>query len=223
MRDVEELRADVMRPKRLCVAIIPCKMTSKRLPRKNLRLVAGIPMVLHALMKAKSCPFIDMVVVSTDNVEELQKELPQLKSSLFEDVYLVQRSGALCQPETPIYLIVQDALQILARARVIDRSITHLVMLQPNVPTLPHEAVDLLVEAVVVKNYNVARHFNTSGAMTGGCDAYKFPAFQSAQLMDTYNFGFMSPDLEIHTEEDLVMAEQVFKMREVEANDHGPT
>jgi len=213
LRSANELSRQVLSPKRLCIAVIPCKLVSHRLPKKNLQLVAGVPMVLHAVMKAKSCPFIDMVVVTTDDVETFQREVPAIKSKLFEDVYLIQRSGNACNPETPVYLVVRDAIQLLSLSGTISRTPTHLVMLQPNVPTLPQEAVDILVEAVVEKGFNVARHFDTSGAMTGGCDAYKFPAFQSVQLMDTYNFAFLSTDLEIHTAEDLAFAEKVFTMR----------
>lgn len=214
MKPAAELLRSVLSPERLCVAVIPCKMSSVRLKKKNVRQVGGVPMVLHTVVKALACPHVDLVVVSTDDSDLLQEEVPQFKSSLFDDSYIIQRSGPACHPDAVVYSIVQDALQLLGLHGVIKQTITHLVMMQPNVPTLPQVVVDRLVKAVVEEDYNVARHFNTSGAMTGGCDAYKFAAFQSVQLMDAYNFAVWTADAEIHTEEDLIMAEQVFKMRE---------
>jgi len=213
VRPVAELLRSVLSPERLCVAVIPCKLSSARLSKKNVRQIGGVPMVLHAVVKALSCPYVDLVVVSTDDATLLQEEVPQFKSSLFDASYIIQRSGPACHPDAVVYSIVQDALQLLGLHGIIKQTVTHLVMMQPNVPTLPQDVVDKLVKAVVVEDYNVARHFDTGGAMTGGCDAYKFAAFQSVQLMDAYNFAVLTPDLEIHTEEDLIMAEQVFKMR----------
>jgi len=214
LRTAEELLRDRLEPKRLCIAVIPCKLSSRRLPLKNVRDVAELPMVVHAAAKALACPHVDLVAVSTDDVILLQEKVPQFKSKLFEDrFYLIQRSGPACHPDAAVYSIVQDTLRLLAEHGVVRQSVTHLVMMQPNVPTIPQDVVDRLVKAVVLEDYNVARHFDTSGAQTGGCIAYKFAAFQSAMLMDAYNYAVITPDLEVHTEEDLIMAEQALKMR----------
>lgn len=51
------------------VAIIPARGGSRGIPRKNLRSVAGKPLVAYTIEHAKATPSIDRVVVSTDDVE----------------------------------------------------------------------------------------------------------------------------------------------------------
>lgn len=50
-----------------CVAIIPARGGSKGIPGKNLRRVAGIPLVAYAIRAARSARSISRVVVSTDS------------------------------------------------------------------------------------------------------------------------------------------------------------
>ena len=47
-------------------AIIPARGGSKGIPGKNLRPVAGAPLVAHAIRAARGAPSVDRVIVSTD-------------------------------------------------------------------------------------------------------------------------------------------------------------
>lgn len=49
------------------VAIIPARGGSKGLPGKNLRLLAGKPLIAHTIEAARRCALIDRVLVSTDD------------------------------------------------------------------------------------------------------------------------------------------------------------
>lgn len=51
------------------IAIIPARGGSKRIPRKNIKLFAGKPMIAHALRIAQSSGLFDHIVVSTDDGE----------------------------------------------------------------------------------------------------------------------------------------------------------
>jgi CMP-N,N'-diacetyllegionaminic acid synthase len=51
------------------VAIIPARAGSKGVPRKNLRPIAGVPLVAWPIEVAKMCPEIDRIIVSTDGEE----------------------------------------------------------------------------------------------------------------------------------------------------------
>ncbi|MET1053640.1 MAG: acylneuraminate cytidylyltransferase, partial [Mycetocola sp.] len=51
------------------VAVIPARGGSKGVPRKNLREVGGVPLIVRAIRSAQAAASIDRVVVSTDDAE----------------------------------------------------------------------------------------------------------------------------------------------------------
>jgi pseudaminic acid cytidylyltransferase len=51
------------------LAVIPARGGSKRIPRKNVRLFAGRPMIGHAIAAAQAAGVFDRIVVSTDDDE----------------------------------------------------------------------------------------------------------------------------------------------------------
>lgn len=51
------------------VAIIPARGGSKRIPRKNMAMVAGMPLIAWAILSAKGSENVGRVIVSTDNAE----------------------------------------------------------------------------------------------------------------------------------------------------------
>lgn len=52
-----------------CVAIIPARYGSRRVPRKNLRLFRGKPIMAYSIATAKESGLFDRVIVSTENEE----------------------------------------------------------------------------------------------------------------------------------------------------------
>ena len=212
-----------------CVAVIPCKCGSRRLPDKNFLEVAEFPMVLWAVMKAHCCPHIDLVCISTDDADLLMEKVPSLSARMFDEVAVVKRGPEFMHPDTPVYNLIMEAIQSLAVNDVLKRPPTHVVMMQPNVPSLPQIIVNDLVKSVVEGESNVARHFSVttecfnkewvSGVMTGGCDAYKIAALTNPVAMDSYNYCVISADLEIHTAEDLKMVEELLEGRGNDAED----
>ena len=67
------------------VALIPARAGSKRLPGKNIRDLAGKPLIAWTIEAAKACKYIDRVVVSTDDqkvaeiAERYGAEIPFLR------------------------------------------------------------------------------------------------------------------------------------------------
>lgn len=53
----------------MALCVIPARGGSKGVPRKNIRLIAGKPLIAHAIDCAKRCSFLDEIVVSTDDEE----------------------------------------------------------------------------------------------------------------------------------------------------------
>ena len=54
---------------RLNVAVIPARGGSKRIPRKNIKLFAGKPIIGYSIEAAKRCGLFDLILVSTDDDE----------------------------------------------------------------------------------------------------------------------------------------------------------
>lgn len=51
------------------LAVIPARGGSKGIPRKNVRLLAGKPLIAHTIEQAQQAHSVDWVVVSTDDLE----------------------------------------------------------------------------------------------------------------------------------------------------------
>lgn len=56
----------------MVLAVIPARGGSKGIPRKNVRLMNGKPLIYYAIHNAKNCSSIDDVVVSSDDEEILK-------------------------------------------------------------------------------------------------------------------------------------------------------
>ena len=53
--------------KRLC--IIPARGGSKRIPRKNIKIFCGKPIIAYSIVAAKNSGLFDEIMVSTDDLE----------------------------------------------------------------------------------------------------------------------------------------------------------
>lgn len=51
------------------VAIIPARGGSKRIPRKNIKLFAGLPIIAHSIKAAQESNLFDRIIVTTDDEE----------------------------------------------------------------------------------------------------------------------------------------------------------
>src|SRR6185436_3697400 len=56
-------------PNPYVLAILPARGGSKGLPRKNVRLIAGKPLIAYSIEAARSSPLVSRVIVSTDDDE----------------------------------------------------------------------------------------------------------------------------------------------------------
>ena len=67
------------------LAIIPARGGSKGIPRKNIKMLCGKPLIAHSIEAALACSSIDRVIVSTDDEEiakvarEYEAEIPFMR------------------------------------------------------------------------------------------------------------------------------------------------
>jgi CMP-N-acetylneuraminic acid synthetase len=78
---------------------------SKGLPRKNLRLLGGVPLIGHAIRTALAAPGVDRCVVSTED-----EEIAEVARS-FGAVTPVPRPAELAQDGTPEWAVWQHAIR----------------------------------------------------------------------------------------------------------------
>lgn len=87
------------------LAIVPARGGSKSVPRKNIRLLAGKPMIAYTLEAAWACPTINRVVVSTED-----EEIAAVAKQWGGEVPFL-RPGELAGDEVPDLPVFQHALR----------------------------------------------------------------------------------------------------------------
>lgn len=120
------------------LALVPARGGSKGLPGKNVRPLAGLPLIEHSLRLAALCSEISRTVVSTDSAE-----IAAVARAAGAEV--LDRPEVLAADETPMLPVMRHALEELDRdAARYDR----LLLLDPTSPgRLPADvarAIDLL-------------------------------------------------------------------------------
>ena len=86
------------------LAVIPARGGSKGVPGKNIRPLAGLPLIAHSIRLAQRCPEVAKCIVSTDSEEiisvarEYDAEVPFL------------RPAELAGDDTPMWPVLQHAL-----------------------------------------------------------------------------------------------------------------
>jgi len=120
------------------LAIIPARGLSKGIPRKNLRLIAGKPLIAWTIEAALNAKGVDRVIVSTED-EEIAKVARQYGA---EVPFL--RPLELSQDETPTLPVLQNVVFELKSLEnfVPDAVIT----LQPTSPLRTSEHIDNAIE-----------------------------------------------------------------------------
>lgn len=115
------------------VAVVPARGGSKGIPRKNMTMLAGRPLIDHTLHAAKSANFFDDIIVSTDDTE----------------IADFARNAGCSVHQRPSYLAtdssrVVDSILDIALSRQLEAS-TLIMVLQP---TSPFRAAQHIREAV---------------------------------------------------------------------------
>jgi N-acylneuraminate cytidylyltransferase len=124
------------------VGFIFARGGSKGAPRKNIRLLAGKPLIAHAIETARASKFIDRVVVSTDDTE-----IAEVARQFGAEVPFI-RPAELAQDNSPEWAAWQHAiraLQAVPNARTIDV----FVSIPPTSPLRAPGDVDRCIEKVL--------------------------------------------------------------------------
>ncbi|MFC4768237.1 cytidylyltransferase domain-containing protein [Effusibacillus consociatus] len=119
------------------LAIIPARGGSKGVPRKNIREVAGKPLIAWTIEEAKKSKYIDRLILSTEDAE-----IMTVAESWGCEVPF-QRPLELAQDDTPGIDTVLHAVDILSP------KYDYVVLLQPTSPLRTAEDIDGCIEQCV--------------------------------------------------------------------------
>ncbi|WP_339261586.1 acylneuraminate cytidylyltransferase family protein [Lysinibacillus sp. FSL K6-3209] len=123
-----------MKPKVL--AIIPARGGSKGVPRKNIKVLAGKPLIAWTIEEAKKSKYITRTILSSDN-----EEIIQIAKEYGCDVPFV-RPTELAQDDTPGITAVLHALEQC-------EGYEYVVLLQPTSPFRTVEDIDNCIEYTI--------------------------------------------------------------------------
>ena len=159
------------------IVIIPVRGGSKRLPKKNSKMLGGIPLFVHSINYAKKFPEIcHKIVVSTD-------DLVLKKIALKEDVIVVDRPKKLSGDLVP----TKDVLQ-----HVLENETAHfdnVILLQATNPFRTEVLLPNAFQVFIDGNYN--------SLMTVSENRQKFGKIKDNDFVPfNYQFGQRSQDLE---------------------------
>lgn len=96
-----------MPEKQRTVAIIPARGGSKAIPKKNIKILGGIPLIAWPIKLAQSIPEIDRVIVSSDDDEII------VTAKKYNAEVLFKRPKTLSEDNTPTLPVLQHAIQYL--------------------------------------------------------------------------------------------------------------
>ena len=123
-----------------CLAVIPCRGGSKRVHRKNLREIGGIPLVAHAINAANASTLITRVIVSTDD-----EEIAAVAKEYGGDVPFI-RPAELAIDESKSIDVAMHAL------RTCMKNVEHydiFVLLQPTTPLRSAQDIDATIQLLI--------------------------------------------------------------------------
>lgn len=120
------------------IGIIPARGGSKGVPRKNLRLLGGRPLIGWSIEAARESALLDRWIVSTDD-----REIAEMAKSLGAEVPFL-RPAELARDDTPDLPVFQHALRWLAEHDGYRPDAV--VHLRPTLPLRPRGLIDAIIQ-----------------------------------------------------------------------------
>ncbi len=167
---------------RVRVAVIPARGGSTRVPRKNVRLLSGRPLVAWAVLTALAAQAVDRVVVSTDDDEIAEAALAAGAEVPF------RRAPELSDDHTPLVPVIADAVARLG----LDRDDAVCCVYPTAVGLLPE---DLDAGAALLDA--------SEASYVVGVVRYGHPVQRALAMDDAGLLGMVDPDLALVRTQDL--------------------
>lgn len=167
----------MIKEKTKCIAIIPARGGSRGLPRKNIRLLAGKPLIVWTIEQAKNSRYIDEVIVSTDD-----REIAEISEEYGAEVPFL-RPKKLARDDSPIIDAIIHAINWFEeRSEYFDI----VVLLEPTSPLRKENDLDNAIE-LFFENIDKADSLVSVGELH----------LENPYIMKTIEKGYVKPFIEI--------------------------
>lgn len=173
--------------------MIPARLGSKRLPRKNIVPFLGRPMIASSIEAALAAKSIDEVYVSTES-----EEISEIARSFGAKIHM--RPLELAEDTVPTQMVMQEFMKAHPLVDV-------LVTVQANSPNIRSETIDKAVSLLIENRLWEVRSVNNKGLENGAV----WVATRKAVYWNGLSvyFGVVTDDsIDIHTMDDLHQAEK---------------
>lgn len=168
------------------LALIPARGGSKRLPRKNIRLLANRPLIAYTIEAGQQSHYIDDLIVSTDD-----REIADIAISYGAQVPFI-RPSALAQDKSSNFEVIQHAL--LNYSKIAKRAYDYIVYLQPSSPLRDYSDIDNAILLMQKKN---------ADAVISVSETDHSPLWCNTLPPDLSMVSFLSEDAKLKRSQDL--------------------
>jgi CMP-N,N'-diacetyllegionaminic acid synthase len=154
------------------VALIPARGGSKGIPRKNLQLLAGRPLLSYSIEHARCSQLIERVIVSTDD-----EEIAAVSEAYGAEV--IRRPADISDDLSTSEAALHHALDFL---RASEGYVAELVVfLQATSPLRSHEAIDEAVTTLIAEG---------ADSLFSACAQHSFLWKREGRDMSTVNYDY---------------------------------
>lgn len=127
------------------IAIIPARGGSKGIPRKNIKLLAGKPLIAYSIETALKSKYFARVVVSTED-----EEIAEI--SKLHGAEVIERPNELGEDGVPLDPVIFHAVNSVEKKENIKYDFV--LTLQPTSPLLSTETIDKAIEIMLNEDYD---------------------------------------------------------------------
>jgi len=176
------------------VAIIPARLSSKRLKKKNIKKIWGKPMLYWCIKAAKKSNYIKDIFVSSESDEVLK-----LAKKYY--VNCIKRPPELSKDNVFKIDVIRHAI------KQIKKKPTLIISLQPNSPDVLSTDIDRGIEKLIMHDLNEIISTDIDGIQNAAFRIMKYQTLFQKSL--STHCGFVKTDIsDIHTLKDLKKVEK---------------
>lgn len=132
--------------KKNIVAIIPARGGSKGVKDKNVRLLAGVPLIYHSILFARSSNLFQDIIVSTDG-EKIIDVCEQINCNIIRRPETISKDNSL---------VIEAIRYTLKELNKQNKYYDAVVLLEPTSPIREIEDLIMAIDAVTLNNYKSA-------------------------------------------------------------------